>query len=714
MTATEDKDRQIFTPFQIISQNSPFRFYRTVTSFASKELHPVSFVLKDTPYLLLPSDNSYAIYDLQSLRLQFLGPAFSPIRCIMHSGAFTYVCADGVVYRTVRGEIVATGSIPGVDVEKILVFGATFLVQAERELVVCECVDDSENGNFLVEEKRVRFGCKVKHVFHPHGYSNKIIVFLEDGTAQLYNVNTDKKIFEFVLGDVATVAQTSVADVIGLAMEDGTVKIYNVKKDKLVFEITDYVGKRIRRIDFKDRMAVIITEDLAVYDLEIKREIYRRQDVYSGMMINSEILLITTGCSADLLTLSDMDTLKSRRILNEGIVRLVEYGHNELIMVSEKRAYKLNIYRDEIGRFLKNKEPIEWLDADQNTVEAQAPNILMFGERKLSYIDGSGKYHEFITQKCRFSRIFRDFCIFGTSTKIVVMNIKSKRVILTHPLPSDEETIDGCLDNSFFTVLTSKRLTKYNLKCEVMFEYPVKNEIKTGSLRRCQDLYFILDSERTILTVVSSENVSSAGEALTREFPLSKFSLDPACKVIVGIHEKDVFIYDIMTGSLIEKISTSVELADVAVLDGFKFIALLDARSGVHLLSNLAHFGASHGSTVTGVAAGLTNIPVVKKESSFYKELVLYKSFAAADHDLVLRGLTKEEVKELLELITNNIEKDFFNSQKLLNRLLLYKSRLIEPCDISKIKAVVNRKLAEIEENVLRSVGELRLSDSRM
>ncbi|ELA42287.1 uncharacterized protein VICG_00687 [Vittaforma corneae ATCC 50505] len=749
--------------FRIKSENSPFKLYRTVTNLTSKNLHPSITVLKDIPYLLLPSDNSYAVYELQSLRLQFLGPTFPSISCIAQSGAFVYVCCIDILFKTFRGEIIGKTKFPNISISKMLVFGSSFILKSDYELIICECkeanhINDNqadiheakydpveEKGTnrpikyeeeFLKECYRLSFsGSKIVDIFHPHSYTNKILISFEDGSSQLYNISTNRKIFEYSFGSAIAMAQTSVVDVVGLVMNNSLIKIYNLKKDKLIFEITEYIGKNIRRIDFKDKTVVIVGDSLAIYDLEIKKEIYRRPVAFSGLMINNDMALITTGSSFEILTLDDLKILKTRKILNEGIKQIFKYTPNEVVLVSNDKVFKMNIYRDEMNGFLKSKTPIERLSIDFNVnSEIENPNIIIYGEGKLSYIDSNCKYHNLITQKCSFVRVFRDFCVFGTKTKVVVMNLVSKRVVLALPVPLGKEVIDACLDNYSLTVLFSNTMCKYNLDMDVIFQYELPKSIKSGRLDCYDKLYFIND--HSMLTVIShedclskkAENGCNIGNNNTTEynrdipkaksngmnsivfrtFDITKFTVDSSCNVLVGIKHTEILIFDISTGNLLETISTNKNLIDIAILDNFKFICALDSDSQIHLLSNLSHFNATTDSSTLSATITSYEVPVVKKESNFYKDLVLYKSFTSkTDHDLVLKGLTKLEVKELLEIIRKNIQKDFFASQKLLNKLLLYKNSIIEATDLIEIKEEVNRKFKEIEENILKSIGML-------
>lgn len=703
------------TLFNIKSVDSPFKFYRTATSMTSLKHHPSITVLKDTPFLLVPTDNSYAIYDLQDLKLQFLGEKFTNINCITQYQAFVYVCSNNTIFKTVRGEIVSSKHFDNCFITKMIIFGSFFIIKCENELIICENdennnssdliadnINDKINTNkeFLKEISRLKFPNKITDVFHPLSYVNKILISFDNGESQLYNIVSDKKIFEFSFGKILSISQTSVVDVFGFVMSTGIIKIYNIKKDKLIFEINDYIGENIRKVDFKDNIAMILTGNLILYDLEIKKEFYKRNDVSSGILINKDTLLVTTESSIEIITLDDLNILKSRKIMNKNITKLYQYSPNELILVSNKDLFKMNVYRDEMNQYLKVKHPIEMIDIENEG------SIMVYGENKLSYIDKEGRFYNCITQKSNFVKIFKEFCIFGTKSKVVIMNLKSKRIVLTFPISSDDIVLDAIFNNNSFTVLYSNKIVQYCLESKLIFEYNLEIALSKGSLRVNKELYFVMNYEKDELLVISPLKNDNYVFNI-RKFNISKYVIDDFCKILIGINKNSVLVFDILSGNQLEVIETNKTLIDVAILDNLKFIALLDSDSHVHILSK-QYFSSNINDVIYGTSKSILEVPMIKKESNFYKDLMIYKSYSnTSDYDLIIRGLNKDEVKELLQIIKKNLKTDFFSSQKLLNKILLYKNSLISKADIFEIKESVDQKLKEIEECVLKGINNL-------
>lgn len=712
-------------PFEVEdSKSNLLKFYRTPTRLTSRTLDPSISVIGETPFLMVPSSCSYSIFSLQSLTLQFLSTTFPRIDSILQSGVFVYVCCKDTVYKTYRGEVTSrfvlgprTGSAAGTEehvepmeentISEVVKFGSYFVICCGGRLVVCECHDDSDQesmethdgGNaFLKELYQLDYPKRISKIFHPHTYLNKILIVFEDGAADLYNLSSRRSIFEFSFGSrVTCIGQTSVIDTIGLGMADGTIRIFNLKKNRLVFDIVDYRGKPVRKIDFKDHFLMAIAEDASIYDLNIKKEIYKKTLAFSGVMINSSMGLVTTSDSIEIVTLSDLKTLKSRRILNQDIRSILRASETEMLLASPSKVFKMCIYRDEASTFLKTSSPIDMVSVDTN--------ILISGDGRLTYIDSECRLHSFLHVKCTFVKTFRDFCMIGKSSKILIMNLKSKRLVLKM---EKKDVMDGDLSNETFTILTLSGIFTYNYASELQYQYDFGGEIEKDNavgIRRIGNLYF-LQRSRTVQIV---------SQALCREFEGTRYSVDPTARIMATVSEQNVFLYDIVSGNVLDCLKTNKTVVDVVILDSLKFVGILDSEGDVHLLSNISHFNAIRNSSAMAESIAASSIQVVKKESTFYKDLMMYKDFQCkADPDMVLKGLDESEVRELAQIIKKNASTDFFSTQHVLNKVLMLKGSLIDPDDLRAISGLVRQKFDEFEEKVLKAIGYLKLEQNKL
>lgn len=676
------------------------KFYRTPTRLASRTHEPSVSVVGEKPFLMVPTDSSYAVFGLQSLNLQFLSSSFPKIDYILQSGVFVYVCCRQTVYKTYRGEAVSEFVLASeATIRQVVMFGSYFAICCGDSLVVCECCDDivqedsaCDRGSFLKELYRLDYTKEVLRVFHPHAYLNKILIIFGDGTADLYNLNSQKTIFKFDLGPVACICQTSVVDTVVLGMTDGTVRIFNLKKNKVVLDIEDYKGESIRRVDSKNNFLMVVSEDAIIYDLDIKKEIYRRSSAFSGLIVNATMALVTTGSDIEIITLSDLKVLKSRKILNRDIKSIESLSDTEMVLASGDRIYKMCIYRDEASTFLKTSSSVDLVSADTH--------ILVYGDRKLTYIDREGRLRNFLHTRCTFVRTFREFCMIGKSSGILIMNMKSKRVVLRMEM---ENPVDGDLDNETFTVLQPSGIFTYSYASELLYQYSVTGD--GVGIRKIGNIYF-LQMPRTVQII---------SQKLCREFEGTRYSVDPAARIMAAVSGSRILLYDIVSGNTLDCLKTNKAMVGIAILDNLKFVGALDSESHVHLLSNISHFNAIHNSSAVTKLSIPPSIQVMQKSSTLYRDLLMYKDTQSkTDPDMVLKGMTRSEVSELIQIIKKNITTDFFGTQNVLNKVLLFKGRLISVDDLREISEIVRQKLDEFEKKVLKTVGYLRLEKNKL
>lgn len=727
--------------FKIQNSESLLKFYRTPTSFTSESLNPSVTVIKENPFLLVPNSTSFSIFNLQDLKLQFIGHSFSSISAIAQCGAFIYVATENRVNKTLRGEIIAEFEIE--NVIEMIKFGSFLILNIGMELVVIECIDEgiSVQNDFIsvetLKEKsdvlpfkelyRLPFNLKIKTILHPNTYINKILIIFENGSSELFNLSSKKSIFKYEFGTISCVTAIDILDVIALGMMDGSIKIFNLKKNKQILEITDFVGNPIRHMTFKGKFATISSESVSIYNLELKKEVYIRSRAYFGLILNDSTALITTKSSVEIINLEDFTILKSRKVLNENIKSIKSYSKTELLFNSEDQIFKMNVYRDEINRFLKTRASIDKISLDLSDKSRTSslmnseldinslfnPNILLYGEDKVSYIDRELKWHNFIHLKCKFISVFKDFCLLSSANSVLVMNLKSKRVICTLKHESNDNVsvnaLSGILENDSFTLLTTNSIQSYDFNCKMIFNYKLEQNLTKGTLEKHENMFFISNQDSN-LTVISLDSTP----AISRTFDVDQYAV--SSRVLVGISNNLIKIFDIPTGSLIDTIETNKCLKSIALLDDFKFVAILDSNSSVHILSNQSHFNSIVNMKASGTSKSQIKIPVIKKESNFYKDLVIYKNFNSSTNDLetLIKTMSKDEIKQMLEMIKANIKTEFFESQKILSKILLYKSKMIESEDIKEIYSEVEVKLKEIEENVLTSIGYLNLNKNKL
>lgn len=685
--------------FEITSSTGNlFRFYRTPTAMTSKRLAPQIRTINENPYLLVPTDSSFQIYSLQNLSLHFLGPRVPRISCIHYGAHSVVLCEKDAIHFVDRGEIVSTHPVPGGDVCEILKLGDYLIARVgPHDLTVYTCAEDGPGP--VEEEYKINRKDGISRIYHPHTYTNKILIIYGSGKMELFNLHTQKTIFNFDFRvGITAVCQTSVLDVLGFGLGDGTVRIFNLKKNQVVFDILDYRAKegavQITHLDFKDRHCLsIVGGNLKIYDLELKKETFSRRNVFSGLFVNRDLFLVTTADSIEICNVSDFTVLKKRSVPSGPISKIEMWGGKEILFFGEDRLFKMNVYSDEQSCFLKNSGAIE-----KGCVH---DNIVLYGDRRIRYLNREGAGFPFVDRRCDWIKTYKDFCFFGTGDTSFVMNLKSKRVILEHREPG---IVDGDLNNEKFAILTESGVKSFNYKKEEVFDYRFADGTRYGSVRIVGNLYFLKgDGDLGIVC-----------NATCRRFKADGYALDPTNKFLAVVRGHRFMLYDVLSGNMIEQLSGSVGFRDVVVVDGLKFVGLLDTENNLHLLSNHSFFTRANS---TYLAQRRVDRPqaaaVAKKESNLSKEMACYKEFGT-DPDALIRSLSKADILAFFKVIENNMAEDFHAAQAVLEKILRYKSYLVGPGEIEAISRRVRERWAEYEDKMVKCIGYLELSKNNM
>lgn len=725
--------------FRLISGSNFLKFYRTPTDFSTNLLNPSISVINEIPFVLIPQTNSYTIYNLQNLTLQFSSCELPEIDDILQSGVFVYILSGNRIIKTYRGEIVLDFFLGNFQSKGFFTkFGSYLVVSYSNEAVVLECVEEDEHSGFNILHK-LKFDSEIKFMIHPNTYINKLL-FVFDKSAQLFNLNKNASLFDFKFNSrITALAQTSVSDVFGFAYENGIIELINIRKNKPIYSIEYFKNKNISKLQFLDKYLLVCIGNMVVlFDLEIKNEVFNEENTHSGLLMSLDNILLISSCSIKIINTSDFKTLKARRILNKDIKRIRNYSDSEILAISGNSLFKFNINRDEMNAFLKTNHRTLISFDSQDT-----GNILVNSSTGLFFIDKIGKYRNFLNLKSHFVKVFTDFCMAVIKKtnyfSIFILNLKSKRIVIKI---KTQEFISGDMDNNIITVLSNKGITQYDYNGNIQHQFIFQNNIGNCHLINypiCESndfafRTFIIEginipdgSEITkygnLIFIRSKLGIYVISDKNCRLFIGNGYSLDPTHKIMTTTHGNSVYIYDIVSGTLLETVETNKELIDISIVsngESFKFVALLDSDSHIHLLSNLSHFNSMKYSIIETSLIKNTKetVKIVKKDTSFYKDMIIFqetqnlKSANVVDSDLIIKSLSASQVSQLVVLIKRNLADNFIETQKILNKLLKFKGRFIDIKDLEEIQSIVDSHVEEYENKVLVAIGYLKLENS--
>lgn len=255
---------------------TPFRCLGVVSSPV-----PCSLQRRGTRHFVTTAvNNSFHIYDAAKLRLKFVGPQLpAPVTALASADDLTfvaagegqaatiYVCERAVEKFQLSGH---TGAI-----SQLLVFGA-HLLSLSREDGSLKVWD--VQGECLTSSLGFEAGFRPWVMQHPDTYLNKIVVGSEHGRVQLWNLRTQKRVYEYKAlqgageeDSVTAVVQSPVVDVLAIGFQGGRVQVHDMKADALIvdFEADEPVTSLSFRSDGTNQLCCgCQSGQMIVFDLE--------------------------------------------------------------------------------------------------------------------------------------------------------------------------------------------------------------------------------------------------------------------------------------------------------------------------------------------------------------------------------------------------------------------------------------------------------------
>lgn len=218
---------------------------------------------------------AYQLYSCEKLNLLFVGPMQrEKIRALAQLGDLTFTAsgADVSVFRRGREVAVYPGEGAG-RVSLMLVLGTHLLAISKGGTAnVWDTADGELWQSFHTSEA---LGTPTA-VAHPPTYLNKALIGGSNGGMELWNVRTQKCIYQFKgWGSAVTVLQPSPAvDIIGIGLADGRVVLHNVLADETL--CTFQHDAAVTALAFRtDGTSWLLSGDakgcVAVWDLDTQR-----------------------------------------------------------------------------------------------------------------------------------------------------------------------------------------------------------------------------------------------------------------------------------------------------------------------------------------------------------------------------------------------------------------------------------------------------------
>ncbi|XP_043694256.1 WD repeat-containing protein 36 [Telopea speciosissima] len=253
----------------------PFRAIGYITSsvpFSVQRLGTETFVTVSV-------GKAWQVYDCAKLSLVLVGPQLpKKIRALASYRDYTFAAYGNNIGVFKRAHQVATWTRHNNKVNWLLLFGEHVLsVDAKGNLFIWPFKGLEENlapiGHILLEDK-FNPSC----IMHPDTYLNKVIIGSQEGSLQLWNISTKKKIYEFKAWNspIFCCVSSPALDVVAVGCADGKIHVHNIRYDEEIVTFSHSARGAVTALSFRtDGQPLLASGDssgvISIWDLEKRK-----------------------------------------------------------------------------------------------------------------------------------------------------------------------------------------------------------------------------------------------------------------------------------------------------------------------------------------------------------------------------------------------------------------------------------------------------------
>ncbi|KAH9606023.1 hypothetical protein KSS87_021040 [Heliosperma pusillum] len=256
----------IFEAFRAIG------YITTSVPFSIQRLGTESFVTVSV-------GKAWQIYNCAKLNLVLVGPQLpKKIRALASYRDYTFAAYGNEIGVFKRAHQVATWSSHVAKVNLLYLFGDNILsVDVEGNMFIWAFKGIEHNLepiSHIVLDGKSAPTC----IMHPDTYLNKVILGSQEGSFQLWNVNTKKKLYDFKgwNSSITCCVSSPALDVVALGCADGKIHIHNIRFDEEVVTFTHSARGAVTALSFSTDGQPLLASGgtsgvISVWNLEKRR-----------------------------------------------------------------------------------------------------------------------------------------------------------------------------------------------------------------------------------------------------------------------------------------------------------------------------------------------------------------------------------------------------------------------------------------------------------
>ncbi|KAL3516441.1 hypothetical protein ACH5RR_023343 [Cinchona calisaya] len=230
----------IFEPFRAIgyiTNNVPFSVQRLGTE----------------TFVTVSVGKAWQIYNCSKLNLVLVGPQLpKKIRALSSYRDYTFAAYGNYIAVFKRAHQVATWSRHDAKVNHLLLFGEYIVsVDVEGNIYTWAFKEMDNNlapvGHLMLEDNFIP-SC----IMHPDTYLNKIILGSQEGSLQLWNISTKKKLYEFKgwKSSICCCVSSPALDVVAIGCSDGKIYVHNICYDEEIVSFSHSTRGAVTALSF--------------------------------------------------------------------------------------------------------------------------------------------------------------------------------------------------------------------------------------------------------------------------------------------------------------------------------------------------------------------------------------------------------------------------------------------------------------------------------
>ncbi|KAL4591371.1 hypothetical protein LXL04_004332 [Taraxacum kok-saghyz] len=353
----------IFEPFRAIG------YITSSVSFSVQRLGTETFVTVSV-------GKSWQIYNCAKLSLVLVGPQLTKkIRALASYRDYTFAAYGNEIGVFKRAHQVATWTKHNAKVNLLLLFGDHILsVDVEGNIFIWAFKGADENpspiGHILLDNEFTP-SC----IMHPDTYLNKVMLGGQDGSLQLWNISTKKKLYEFKgwKSSICCCVSSPALDVVAVGCSDGNIHVHNIRYDEEVVTFSQTTRGAVTALSFRTDGQPLLASGgssgvISIWNLEKRRLQSVIRDAHDSCVIslhffaNEPVLMSTSADNSIKMWIFDT---------TDGDPRLLKFrsGHSapplcirfyangrHILSAGQDRAFRLfSVIQDQQSRELSQR-----------------------------------------------------------------------------------------------------------------------------------------------------------------------------------------------------------------------------------------------------------------------------------------------------------------------------------------------------------------------